>query len=163
MVEVSVYNKILVPLDGSALAECSLDHLKQVISGEKAPEIILLRVVEPLHSNDAAAWAQGGYTIAEVEKKAREEASNYLDQTTAGLARKGIQARSEVVFGRTAETILEYSARNGINLIIISTHGRSGISRWAFGSVADRVTRQAGIPVLLISAPGCRTVESTGG
>ena len=63
-----MYRKVLLPLDGSELAECSLDHAKSVAAKDGITEVILLRVVEPMGANDAAAWAQAGYMVPEVEK-----------------------------------------------------------------------------------------------
>jgi nucleotide-binding universal stress UspA family protein len=151
-----VYSKILVPLDGSKLAECSLDHLKPFTDGETAPEIVLLRVIEPMYSDAAAAWAQGGYTIADAEKRSKGEAEDYISHAAERLAKEGIVARGEVVFGRAAEAIMDYSEQKKVDLIVISTQGRSGISRWAFGSVAYKVAHHSKIPVLLISPAGCR-------
>jgi nucleotide-binding universal stress UspA family protein len=153
-----MYTKILVPLDGSPLAECSLEHLKTVVQGQGAPspQVILLRAVEPVSSNDAAALAQAGYMIADVEARKADEAKEYLFKMVDRLSKDGIAARDVVVFGRAAEAILDYAQKNGIDLIVMSSHGRSGISRFAFGSVSDRVVRHSTIPVLLVSAPGCR-------
>jgi nucleotide-binding universal stress UspA family protein len=152
-----VVKKILVPLDGSALAECSLQNLKIVTAGESPAEVILLKVVEPINPSDAHIWAQAGYMFADLMNRKKDDASAYLSHIVETLAKTGISARAEVVSGMPAESILDFADKNNVDLILISTHGRSGISRWAFGSVADRVVSHAKIPVLLISAPGCRT------
>jgi nucleotide-binding universal stress UspA family protein len=151
-----MYNKILVPLDGSELSECSLEQLERVAAKGGGTEVILLKVVEPIMSNDAAAWAQAGYSPVEVENRNRADAADYISQVTEKLVNKGIQARGETLFGRPAESILGYAEENKVDLILMSSHGRTGISRWAFGSVADRVVRSSKVPVLLVSAPGCR-------
>ena len=152
-----MYNRVLVPLDGSQLSECSLQHVKSTITEGHRTDVILLRVIEPLLSNDAAVWAQAGYTVTEVEKKHKKDAEEYLKQIAEMLSRAGVIARIEVVFGRAAEAIMEYASEHKVDLIIISTHGRSGISRLAFGSVAEKVVHNTDIPVLLVTAPGCRT------
>ena len=72
------------------------------------------------------------------------------------MIQEGISARGEVVTGKAADAILDYAEKNNVDLIIMSTHGRSGISRWAFGSVADRVVRHSIAPVLLVAPAGCR-------
>jgi len=151
-----MYKKILVPLDGSDLSECTLSHVKPVVPEQNGTEVILLRVMEPLTSNEAAAWAQAGYMIADVEKKNRNDAGEYLSKVSERLQQQGIAAHGEVIPGRAADAILDYAHKNNVELIIMSTHGRSGIARWAFGSVADKVVRSSDIPVLLITAPGCR-------
>ena len=75
--------------------------------------------------------------------------------------KEGVGTRTIVVDGNPAEEIMNYAERNGIDLIVISSHGRSGASRWLFGSVAEKVSRHSTIPVLLISAPGCRSAPVT--
>jgi nucleotide-binding universal stress UspA family protein len=152
-----MYTKILVPLDGSELSECTLEHVKKVASVGSSSEVILLRVVEPISTNDAAAWSQSGYTITDVQNKNKTSAQEYLSQAATQLINQGISARTEVIEGRATESILDYAENNKVELIVMSTHGRSGISRWTFGSVADRVVRHSPIPVLVISPPGCRS------
>jgi nucleotide-binding universal stress UspA family protein len=151
-----MYSKILVPLDGSELSECSLQQLEKVEAKGGGTEVILLKVVEPIMSNDATAWAQAGYSPVEVENRSRADAAGYVSQLAEKLVNQGIRARGETLFGRPAESILGYAAENQADLILMSSHGRTGISRWAFGSVADRVVRSSKVPVLLVSAPGCR-------
>ncbi len=150
-----MYTKILVPLDGSELSECSLAHVKEV-AAPGVSEVILLRVQEPVVPNDAAAWSQAGYTITDVQAQNRFNAEKYLSLAAKKLNDQGISTKIEAIEGRAAESILEYAEKNKVELIVISTHGRSGISRWTFGSVADRVVRHSLIPVLVISPPGCR-------
>ena len=151
-----MYNKILVPLDGSELAECSLEHVKKMASGGGVSEVILLRVVEPIAPNDAVPWVQANYTIADVQRIRRDEAKKYLKIAVDNLIKAGLPARGEVIDGRAAESIIDYAREHQIDLILISSHGRSGIVRWALGSVADRVLRHSTIPTLLITPPGCR-------
>ena len=73
-----MYTKILVPLDGSELAECSLEHVKKVVAMNNNSEVILLRVIEPISSNDASAWAQAGYAIVDVIGRNRTNAEKDL-------------------------------------------------------------------------------------
>jgi nucleotide-binding universal stress UspA family protein len=150
-----MYTKILVPLDSSELSECSLEHVKEV-AAPGTSEVVLLRVLEPITANDAAAWSQAGYTIPDVQAQNRVNAEKYLSQAAKKLSDHGISTKVEVIDGRAAESILDYAEKQKIELIVISTHGRSGISRWTFGSVADRVVRHSPIPVLVIAPPGCR-------
>ena len=152
-----MYARILVPLDGSELSECALEHVKQIAAVGGPSEVILLRVVEPISINDATAWSQSGYTITDVQNKNKAGAREYLSRAADQLINQGISARTEVIEGRATESILDYAEKNKVELIVMSTHGRSGISRWTFGSVADRVVRHSPIPVLVISPPGCRS------
>ena len=75
-----MYNRILVPLDGSEFSECSLGHVKQVAAAGGLSEVILLRVMEPVSTNDAAASSQAGYTITEVQNKNKAAAQDYLSR-----------------------------------------------------------------------------------
>jgi nucleotide-binding universal stress UspA family protein len=152
-----MYGKILVPLDSSELAECSLTQVKRTASTGGDSEVILLRVVEPISANDAAAWAQAGYMITDVQNKNKDKAREYLSQIARRLTNEGVTARAEVIEGRAAESIIDYAVQNKIDLIIVSTHGKSGISRFAFGSVADKIVHHSPVPVLVVSPPGCRS------
>lgn len=152
-----MYKKIVVPLDGSQFSECSLQHMKAIALGCNIPEVVLLRVVEPLSSNQLAALAQiDGVSIDRVEAGEKDEANEYISRIVKEVNTQGVFAKGEVVFGRAADQILDYASKNQIDLIILSTHGRSGITRWAFGSVADRVVRNSTVPVLTVAPPGCR-------
>ena len=152
-----MYSKLMVPLDGSQLSECSLEHMKAIAIGCHVPEVVLLRVVEPLSSNEIAALSQiGGAPIAELEATKKTEATDYITNMVQKLIKEGVSARGEVVNGKAVDEILDYAEKNNFSLIIISTHGRSGISRWAFGSVADKVVRHSVIPVLMVTPTGCR-------
>jgi nucleotide-binding universal stress UspA family protein len=152
-----MYNKVMVPLDGSQLAECSLEHVKTIATGCHVTEVVLLRAVEPLSANEISALSQvRGNPIAELEELNQREATKYIGDMTEKLNKAGINTLGEVINGKAADIILDYTAKKNVNLIIMSTHGRSGISRWAFGSVADKVARSSAIPVLLVSPAGCR-------
>jgi nucleotide-binding universal stress UspA family protein len=151
-----MYNKILVPLDGSLLSECSLEEVKK-LTAAGISEVILLRVVEPIDRDEAVTWASAGYTISDIQNRKKAEAEKYMVSVVEKLKKEGISVRGEVVEGRATETIIDYSEKYQVDLIIISSHGRSGITRWALGSVADRVSRHSAIPVMLVTAPGCRT------
>ncbi|MDP2931977.1 MAG: universal stress protein [Chloroflexota bacterium] len=154
-----MYKKILAPLDGSPLAECTLAHLKEVVTGCNIPEVVVLRVVEPLSSQTVAAYAEVGSgrdLLSSAEQQNREEARKYAAEVVEKLKKDGVAAEAVLVNGEPAEQILDYARKNQVDLIVMSTHGRSGISRWVMGSVADRVVRHAAIPVFLISPQGCR-------
>ena len=152
-----MYRKVMVPLDGSQLSECSLEHMKAIATGCHITEVILLRVVEPLSSNEVSALAQvGGNPIAELETLYKTEATDYIAGMVQKLVKEGVSVRGEVINGKAADTILDYAGKNNVDLVIMSTHGRSGISRWAFGSVADKVVRYSIVPVLLVAPASCR-------
>jgi len=68
---------------------------------------------------------------------------------------EGVKCQWEVITGTVAENLADYAAKKAIDLIVIATHGRSGVSRWVWGSVADRILRSSCTPVLMVRAPGC--------
>jgi nucleotide-binding universal stress UspA family protein len=140
-----MYMKILVPLDGSELAECVLPHVKAVAAGDSTARIILLRVVEPLPAGTPPA-----IDSVIVQKAGVKAAKEYLARIKVQLSKVGLNVETEVLKGRPAETITEFAQREKVDLIALATHGRSGISRWAFGSVADRLVSSSSVPILLI-------------
>jgi len=147
-----MYNKILVPLDGSQLSECSLEHVKAIATGCNVPEVILVRIIEPVHGY--AVLGEDWYK--EAEKKAKATISNYLAGVADELTKSGIKVTTVILQGEPAEEILGYAEKNDVDLIIHTTHGFSGIVRWAIGSVADRVIRHAKVPVLTVAPSSCR-------
>ena len=152
-----MYKKILVPLDGSPFAECTFEHILAIAQGCNVPEVVLLRVVEPLPSTDLVALGQvSAKSLERVEGWRKSEATDYITKTAQKLKEEGVPVKGEVVTGRAAEQILDYANNNHFDLIIMSTHGRSGVARWAFGSVADRIVRTSVIPVLTVAPQGCR-------
>ena len=156
-----MYKKLLAPLDGSELAECALEHVKTISTGCSIPEVVLLRVIEPMSSFATGELAASNAKLAaQVEQDQEQErtaqAKQYIQKKIDQLKKDGVTATSEIISGNPAEVILDYADKNQFDLIIMSTHGRSGISRWAFGSVAERVSRHSTVPILLVSPPGCR-------
>jgi nucleotide-binding universal stress UspA family protein len=155
-----MYKKILAPMDGSPFSECTIEHVKGIAAGCNVPEVVLFRVVEPMSSNDLAALGQMSATsLEQVEAWKKSEATEYITGMVQRLTQEGVSARGEIVSGKAEDQILDYANNNHVDLIIMSTHGRSGIARWAFGSVADRVVRSSTVPVLTVAPPGCRTTH----
>lgn len=149
-----MYKKIMVPLDGSQLAECVLPHVKAFIEGCQVKHFVFVRVVEP-----EAAFYSGDYPISPEVMKKRETAGekiarDYLDQVVSRFEHEGAELYSEVLLGNVANSLADYSENNDFDLILIATHGRSGVSRWVRGSIADKVLRSSSIPVLMVRAPG---------
>jgi nucleotide-binding universal stress UspA family protein len=148
-----MYQKILVPLDGSAFSECVLEHVKNIAGGCKVPEVVLAFVVEPVNPG---MYEMPGNFIEDIQKQSIAAGEEYLKKAAGKLVSEGIAATWIALRGNVSEAILDYVRNNGVDMVIMSTHGRSGIARWAMGSVADRVARQATVPVMLVSPPGCR-------
>jgi nucleotide-binding universal stress UspA family protein len=160
-----MYNRILGPLDGSKLSECSLEHIKSIATGCHVSEVILLMVLEPVvppFSETATKQAieEMAKRWREAEKQSKQKVESYLAKVADSLKKEGVAVQTVAAPAKTgqsaAEIILDFADNNNVDLIIMSTHGRSGVSRWAFGSVTDRVVRHAKSPVLTISPPGCR-------
>jgi len=167
-----MYKKILVPLDGSKLAECALPHVEELAKGCDTEEVILVSVTERVQgyraledSSQPVAGPGGGWLgssqrlgqrlIPEAFGKKEKQAQKYLDRIAKAMAAKGINVSTEVLLWKPDEAIVGYAKQYGCDLIVMASHGRSGPSRWAHGSVADKVLRASGIPVLMIRAPGC--------
>ena len=153
-----MYEKILIPLDGSELAECSLQHAKAIAQGCNVADVIVLRVIEPLSTQTISALAEaGGDSLGKAMERNERDAQDYALKVQNNLKTRGVATQAVTVKGRAADEILGYAEKNDVDLIVMSTHGRSGLSRFFFGSVAEKVSRHSRVPVLLISPEGCRT------
>ena len=142
-----MYKKILVPLDGSTLAEAVLPHVQALAKSEGA-EIVLLSVpVTP--SLDYLERTPGLAT--QIIEESEKETEAYLTAEVAKLIGEGNKKVSHIMReGPIPEMILQVADEVHADMIAMSTHGRSGIQRWLMGSVADRVVNHAHIPVMLI-------------
>ena len=155
-----MYEKIMVPLDGSELAECVLPHVEGLIKGCHVSNVVFVRVVEPI----TAPVGIGNVYIGREESRERESTRksavkdylDYLNQIVDGLKHEGTELHSEVLVGRVADSLADYTEKNDIDLILIATHGRSGVTRWVRGSVADKILRYSNVPVLMVRAPGTK-------
>jgi nucleotide-binding universal stress UspA family protein len=150
-----MYNKILVPLDGSELAECVLPHVEAFIKGFNASDVILVRVVETEKSY-AGNYAISADLLDKRESERKSTATDYLNKIVNRLKDEGAAIHAEVLEGRVTESLAKYALDNDIDLILIATHGRSGMTRWVRGSVADKILRSANVPVLMVRAPGTK-------
>jgi nucleotide-binding universal stress UspA family protein len=154
-----MYKRILVTLDGSPLAEQVLPHIKALIEGRPEAKVFLLSIAQVIDPAAASAMlypiaVYPGRPIDEQAERRRleDELCNYLRGIEFQLNQSGNLINSEVRFGQPAEEIISYAHDIHADLIAMSTHGRSGIARWAYGSVADRVLHAAECPVLLVRA-----------
>jgi nucleotide-binding universal stress UspA family protein len=145
-----MYERVLVPLDGSEAAEAILPFLEQV-AGPLDAEVILLRAVEPISPADAIA-SPGGAPGALADRET--DAKRYLSEVERRLSGKGLRLRTRIAFGLPAEEILAAAKVTGADLIAMATHGRSGLGRVLFGSVAEAVLRTSVVPVLVMRTTG---------
>jgi nucleotide-binding universal stress UspA family protein len=149
-----MYKNVLVPLDGSELAECSLSHVKNLVSHEAIGEVTLLSVV--LTNFD---WYQidEGFDHSAFRNNLLKQSRQYLADIQSRLAVEGINVKTESVEGSVpAQVIADYSKNNGMDMIVMSTHGRTGLRHLMFGSVALSVLHESHVPVLLIRPEACR-------
>ena len=151
-----MYKRVLVALDGSELGECIVPLLLE-IAGPLDMTIVLLRVLEPLRS-----LAADGMPIVVDDVAARQrDAEEYLAPIAVGLRTRGVFVTSQIRVGRADEQILAAAQELGVDLIAMSTHGRGGLGRLLFGSVAEHVLRHAEVPVFLMRQTRRPTVMSS--
>jgi nucleotide-binding universal stress UspA family protein len=153
-----MYKRILVPLDGSNLAECALPYAEELARGQGSEEVILVSVTERVRGYRAiedAGQQLGQRLIPEATGRKERQAQRYLARVAKAMEAKGIRVRTDVLLGNPAEEIAIYAKDPGCDIIVMSSHGRSGPSRWAYGSVADKVFRASCVPVLMVRALGC--------
>lgn len=153
-----MYKRILVPLDGSELAEGVLSHAAGLARRFKS-EVVLLQVIQPFSKVVAEtvptamepSGAAAVMSVRAAEEKCqrdREEAMAYL-KTVKGRVR-GVRTSLEVIDGTPGEAIVAYARDRGADIIAMSTHGRGGLGRLVYGSVADHVLRHSTTPLLLV-------------
>jgi nucleotide-binding universal stress UspA family protein len=149
-----VFKKILVCLDGSKLAEQILPYAAEVALHFEGRLVLFQVIPEPVAFSPGipgtASVPVQTDTMLQEAKKALDEATDYLENVAKPLRKKGIRVEAVSVLGRAGQAILDYAGMNNVNLITIATHGRSGLRRGVFGSVADYVLRQSGLPMLVI-------------
>jgi nucleotide-binding universal stress UspA family protein len=150
-----MYKKMLVPLDTSDFAECVLDHVKEIATTRAIPEVVLMTIVEPVSSQTMAYM--GSERVKESEERAIVAGLQYLEKVKNSLALDESKVTTVAQAGLATETILDYIEDNGVDLVILSSHGRSGVSRWLLGSTADKVLRRSRVPVFLVPALSCRS------
>jgi nucleotide-binding universal stress UspA family protein len=141
-----MFNPILVPLDGSQLAECVIPHVAAFARSFDA-EINLLRMLEknqngtPAQLFDLLNW--------QINKT---KAALYLEKTKVRLQESGLKARAVVLDGLVAEGITDYAQKQGMKLIILSSHGRSGLTQWGISSIAQKIILSAPTSLLIVRA-----------
>jgi nucleotide-binding universal stress UspA family protein len=146
-----MFNKILVPLDGSKLAECVFSYVED-IAKMRSSIVELITVYEPFEMPP-----HGGMVFDEEDEKeyneyGKKKTETYIRKIKDFFQSKGIETKATLLVGKAAECLVDYAQGQGIDLIIMATHGRSGVERWIMGSIADRLVHYSTIPVLLIRA-----------
>lgn len=145
-----MYKKILVPLDGSELAKRGLEEAEKLAKFFEA-EIVLFQVVPfmPIYGSPELV------TPLIVDEKQKEAVDKYLATLAEELKKRGFRVTWMVKTGQqVAAEIIDFAKEVGADLIVMSTHGRSGITRWVLGSTAHKVIIRAETPILLVRSKG---------
>ncbi len=145
--EAALINHILVPLDGSTLAECVLPHVIAIAPVTNA-RVTLLHVMQPLQNG------QGSGAVDPIEWHLQKQNSEkYLDQIVNQLNQSGILGVERVILeGRPASAVVEFANNNNVDLIVLSTHGQSGLSGWNVSGVVQKILLRAYKSILLVRA-----------
>ena len=150
-----MYKKALVPLDGSKLAECAVDHIKALVKEGSVKEVILFTAVR-VDTSWVELYGQN-FNVAAMRKALLGSATKYLDNLKEGLAKEGIKVKTEVLEADgAAQGITDYARKKGIGLIVLATHGYTGMKKLMMGSVALSILHHSEMPVLLIRPESCR-------
>ncbi len=134
-------SSVVVPLDGSELAERSLPHV-EYLAQTLSLDVVLVRAVS------------GTYPAAFPVEELERQASEYLDRVARRLRDRGVNVKTQVLYGAAAPAVGQFAQDNPQSIIVITTHGRSGITRWLMGSVAEALIRSSGDPVMVVPARG---------
>ena len=133
-----MYKNILLPLDGSEISESAIPHVQALALGCGTKKVTIAHVVErKRYEGMLAAGKRPGV---------------YLQRTAERLKAKGINTHIELLTGDPSEAIVSYADNSPCDIIVMASHGRSGVTRWAIGSVADKVFRASSVPVLMVKA-----------
>jgi nucleotide-binding universal stress UspA family protein len=146
--------RILVLLDGSERAEKVLPYVAEHAKTGGA-EVVLLRVLEPLSTLAVYApsmFANWEELAQQMMADQQEECNRYFAGLESQLGDEGILVRSETLVGNVWNKIISYIEEDGFDLVALTSHGRSGIARWAVGSVAETLLRKCPVPLLLVRA-----------
>ncbi len=157
-----MYKKILVPLDGSELAECSLNHVKNLLKKGPVGEVILLNaVVVDLPWKDMNVSEVGmspAFDFRALVNATVDNAKKYLTKVQSRLSSGGLTVKVEAIESTSAShAITDYAEKNGVDVIVIATHGYSGMKKMLLGSVASQVLHESNVAVLLIRPEACQT------
>ena len=154
-----MFKRILVPLDGSRFSSQALSYARDIARRYQS-ELVIIRVVPPATVIPSSTATEMGVdpTAARIAVQSARiqdrvnvmRVRKYLQRKLRATTKQGIEGSYHIALGEPGESIVQYSAEKNINLIVMMTSGKGGLKRAILGSVADEVTRKAGVPVLLI-------------
>ncbi len=153
-----MFDRIMVPLDGSELAERALPYARELAVATHAM-LHLVRVVDLPPTVKAYRLGAPVNVYEEVIAAQRDEANAYLDEVQAREKSAGRPVTVQRLDGDTAAVLLDYVREAEIDTVVMTSHGGSGLTRWALGTVADRVMRGGTVPVLLVPAAASEAPE----
>ncbi len=147
-----MYRKIMVPLDGSKPAEAVIPHVLNMVKEWGAEEVMLVKSVEPIciPYGIEAAKISSLQQLSKFEGHAKSEAEQYLKQVSEQFKKAGVNARSYVITGKAAQSLIDFAVQTAADLVIIATIKHSGIKLRLSGSVAGRLIRYLRAPILII-------------
>ena len=148
----SELRKILVNLDGSHFSEAIIPYVEKLAKGMNS-EVTLLRVIESAKLPQLAAYREREKYEKDFMAKMEREAERYLDKKKTAMESKGVNVNSAFLIGKPVEAILQYAEDKSSNLLALTTHGFSGIAKWAYGSVASKLIEGSPKPILLVRPP----------
>jgi nucleotide-binding universal stress UspA family protein len=156
-----MYKKILVPLDGSELAECALNHVKQLLRDRPGGEVVLLNAVVTeipwRELNPGETGPAKAFDFNAFKQTFLDRSGQYLAGVKSRLSSEGLDVKTESVESNgPSHTITDYAQKNGVDLIVIATHGYTGMRKMMLGSTALKVLHESNVPVLLIRPEACR-------
>ena len=152
-----MFKRILVPLDGSRFGSRALKYATEVAQRFDT-EVILIEVVTPTTATAGTAPGMESPMVAEIaaqaaleeDKRNATRARRYLSGKVRRMSSQGVKGSYRVVIGDPAQSIMEFAQKEHIDLVVMTTHGKSGLKRAIMGSVADVVIRESGKPVLVV-------------
>ena len=165
-------NKIMVPLDGSKLAECALPYAGE-LGAKLGAEVVLVNVTNrveemrmlkdstnpktenPLSFQEPKEYDQFEYASEEGVCSNEVESQKYLKEVAKDKLDKNVKVSTQIICGKVSEELSIYANTSGGDLVVMSSHGRSGPSKWVRSNIAEKLTKAILVPVMVIRAPGC--------
>ena len=156
-----MYKKVVVPLDGSELAECALLHIRELAKNGSVGQVTLLNIVRGDIPWGGELGTRAVTDINAIREKSFGMARKYLDKMESQLGAEGINIETAIVEDNwPAYAIIDYAKNHDMDLIAMATHGRTGLKKMMLGSVAQQVLHESPIPVFLIRPEACCIEES---
>lgn len=148
-----MYNRILIPTDGSPPAKVAVDHAIELAAIHDA-EVHTLFCVEPIPLGKIPAGTRAASAdYGEVLERLREAGHHVVDEVTEQATDAGVDVVGDVIHGHPGDEIIDYVDDHGIDLVVMGTKGRTGAERFVLGSVAEKVVRRCPVPVLTVREP----------